>query len=84
MPTVQLDQVSRDCQSQVESSETPSRLAIGLPNPLEDKGQEVSRDAGAGITDQNRQPIRIDIAGDADDTLFRVNLIAFDRMLQRT
>jgi len=79
LPTVQLDQVSRDCQSQVESSETPSRLAIGLPNPLEDKGQEVSRDAGAGITDQNRQPIRIDIAGDADDTLFRGEL---DRVRQ--
>ena len=74
VPAVQLDQVTRDCQSQSEPSVASSRRAIGLPKPLEDKGQEISRDAGAGITDQNRQRIRIDIAGDADDAVFRGEL----------
>ena len=71
---MQLDQVTRDCQSQSEPSVALSRLALGLPKPLEDKGQEIGRDAGAGITDQNRQRARIDITGDADDTVLRREL----------
>jgi len=56
---VQLDQVARDCESQSEPSVVPSRRAVGLPKPLEDKGQEIGRDAGAGIIIAAAQESRI-------------------------
>ncbi len=49
LPVMLLDQVAGDRQSETEAAVTAHRAAVGLPEPIEDVGQELGRDAGAGV-----------------------------------
>ena len=56
---VHLDQVADDRQAQPEAAGLPRRAGVGLPEALEHVGQEVGRDADAGVADRHLD-VRVD------------------------
>ena len=62
---VLLDQVAGDGQAKAEAAVIPGRAAVGLPEAIEDVGQEVGRDADAGIANLDLERAATDVAVDA-------------------
>ena len=63
-PAVLLDQVAGDGQAQAEAAVIPRRAAVGLAEAIEDVGQEVGRDADAGVANLDLEPAATDTAVD--------------------
>ena len=62
---VLLDQVAGDGQAKAQAAVIPGRAAVGLPEAIEDVGQEVGRDADAGIANLDLERAATDVAVDA-------------------